>query len=297
MGRKLRRLRQTEPDTDSNSSDRAGSDYAEQADQVLYAGAVNLPAHRTKHLARLQYTFPSVNTTFEIAQNNDSHDTGSSLWLSSQILSSYLLHKYSQPVHKDGTPSKAIEIGSGTGLLSLLLAKCGWNVLATDLASIIESTLKSNVRAGMSQVNIAGQVHVHELDWQIGPEQWKWNTVGPYTSSDGSAKDNATLSDVPDFDLIVSSDTIYETSLIRPLLRTISFLYTQYVGQRKCTVLLALERRDASHVDTALRMAQSEYQLPFRRVSPQQVRKIFDAVGDGKSWSRQDWDGVEIWKV
>ena len=68
-------------------------------------------------------------------------------------------------------------------------------------------------------------------------------------------------------------------------------------GNPKPTVLLALERRDPAHVTEALRIAKDEFALPFKQIPAKRVRKIFDTLGDGATWSRDDWDGVEIWKL
>lgn len=247
-----------------------------------YVNAINRPAHQTKHLAELVYRFPSIDTSFRLLQRNDTNSTGSSLWLSSQILSSYLLHTYAKPGQQSAR-RRVLELGSGTGLLSLLMARLGWQVVATDIPPVLESVLRSNVDAGLYGLVAAGhaavdQIHVCELDWNAAPE------------------DQLDSLEEQHFDLIMTADTIYEPSLVRPLLFTIARLYRRQGGSSP-TVLLALERRDPVHVSEALRIAAEECALPFKQIPTKRVRKIFDTLGDGATWSRDDWDGVEIWKL
>jgi hypothetical protein len=35
----------------------------------------------------------------------------------------------------------------------------------------------------------------------------------------------------------------------------------------------------------------------LKQISAKRIRKIFDTLGDGATWSRDDWSGVEIWKL
>lgn len=283
-------------DSDDESSEHSSS-------SLTYKDAVNLPAHQTKHLAELVYRFPSINTCFRLIQRNDTNSTGSSLWLSSQVLSSYLLHAYAKVSPKqaaESTRKKVLELGSGTGLLSLLMARIGWQVVATDIPPVLESVLQPNVKAGLFQMVAAGQttpdqMEVCELDWTVPPENWQRCRETGSPSTEGLPDRTRSTNDQR-FDLILTADTIYEPSIVRPLLSTIAHLYRRQCGHSP-TVLLALERRDPTHVTEALRIARDEYDLPFKRIPAKRVRRIFDALGDGATWSRDDWDGVEIWKL
>ncbi|CBQ68828.1 conserved hypothetical protein [Sporisorium reilianum SRZ2] len=277
------------PPIDNDAPSDSDADSRESIDShTNYSGAVNLPAHQTKHLAELVYRFPSIDTSFRIVQRNDTNSTGSSLWLSSQVLSSYLLHTYSktsQTSTRNGdfkTRRRVLELGSGTGLLSLLMARLGWQVTATDIAPVLDAVLRPNIDAGLYQLVHAGmadadQVHVCELDWTTPPATWH-----PHHQAS--------------FQLIVTADTIYEASLVRPLLSTLAHLYHRQADSHP-SILLALERRDPTHVTEALRMASEEFGLAFKQVPAKRVRKMFDTLGDGATWSRDDWEGVEIWKL
>ena len=293
--------------TDPDAESPAGSEEDQATGSSLYDDAVNLPAHQTKHLSELIYRFPSIDSSFRIVQRDDTNSTGSSLWLSSQVLSSYLLHIYAKPrpSTKAERPLRSVlELGAGTGLLSLLMARLGWQAIATDIPPVLDLVLRPNIEAGLYQFTNQAtakpdQIHVCQLDWTTPPENWM--QLLPASSPDtwSHAPTASTASKVtctPYFDLILTADTIYEPALVQPLLSTLSHLYHRQTDA-KPTILLALERRDPAHVTQALRTANDEFALPFKQVPPKRVRKIFDALGDGASWSRTDWDGVEIWKL
>ncbi|TKY89145.1 hypothetical protein EX895_001676 [Sporisorium graminicola] len=290
-----REARQPVDDGAHSDSDVDGGESVESHDH--YKGAVNLPAHQTKHLAELVYRFPSIDTSFRLIQRNDTNSTGSSLWLSSQVLASYLLHTYSRAPHQtcsDAAPpmrKKVLELGSGTGLLSLLMARLGWQVTATDIPPVLDSVLRPNIEAGLYQLVHSGlaapdQLHVCELDWTTSPDNWHPQPNTPSTPAQSAQNP----------DLIITADTIYEPSIVRPLLSTLAHFYHRQDDTRP-TVLLALERRDPPHITEALRIASHDFSLPFKQVPAKRVRKMFDALGDGAKWSRDDWEGVEIWKL
>uniref|UniRef100_V5F141 Uncharacterized protein n=2 Tax=Kalmanozyma brasiliensis (strain GHG001) TaxID=1365824 RepID=V5F141_KALBG len=133
---------------------------------------------------------------------------------------------------------------------------------------------------------VPGQIEVCELDWTIQPEDWQL-CLDSGSPSAGEYPDNTEMREPQHFDLILTADTIYEPSIVRPLLSTIARLYRRRSGHSP-TVLLALERRDPTHVTEALRVARDEYDLPFKQIPVKRVRKIFDTLGDGATWSRDD---------
>ncbi|CCF50761.1 hypothetical protein NDA11_007310 [Ustilago hordei] len=300
--KRVKKEQMLKPDDIDSGSDASTNEDKSQS----YEKAVNLPAHQTKHLPELVYHFPCIDTSFRLTQRNDTNSTGSSLWLSPQVLSSFLIHTYGKVQQKDSSAARkrVLELGSGTGLLSLLMARLGWDTVATDIPPVLESVLKPNVEAGLYQLVNEGkaekdQIRVCQLDWTVLPERWHWHPELGFPSAqehvDADTRNTQTTTE-QHFDLILTADTIYEPSLIRSLLFTIAHLY-QRQAESKPTILLALERRDPTQVNEAFRLASEDYDLPFKQIPAKRVRKIFDTLGDGAAWSRDDWDGVEIWKL
>src|SRR5208282_5277896 len=159
-----------------------------------------LPAHQTKDVSPLNYPLTSYKTV-QIIQKSplDSISTGTTLYLSSQLFAHYI-----QETLPRG--SRAIELGAGTGLVSIALGILGWEVWATDLTNVIDDVLRINIER-----NREGTIVVQELDWC--KEEWKWI----YNST---RTDNDTLQS-PELDLIVCADGVYSTELIVPLLQTL----------------------------------------------------------------------------
>ncbi|KAL5490284.1 hypothetical protein ACEPAI_5117 [Sanghuangporus weigelae] len=160
--------------------------------------------------------------------------------------------------------SHAIELGSGVGLTSLVLAAQGWSVLATDTPTVVHSVLRPNIRrntrnttntitttdgscSATATTRLLGRVQVRALDWTVPPEEWNWSdpecVTGSSTMTDSDAirirtqmaREVTDDSDEnfeargealfgPPFDLIVTADTVYSPDLIMPLLRTIKHL-------------------------------------------------------------------------
>ncbi|PWW78774.1 hypothetical protein C7212DRAFT_156224 [Tuber magnatum] len=111
-----------------------------------------LPAHRTKHLQTLNYPVPNTPHILTLTQTQSpcSASTGTTLWLSSQLLTYHLLAPFPRPHRPRG---RAIGLGAGTGLTSHILSYLGFRVCATDLAQIVSTILSNN---GGSERKLAG---------------------------------------------------------------------------------------------------------------------------------------------
>jgi hypothetical protein len=150
-------------------------------------------------------------------------------------------------------------------------------------------------------------VIVKELDWTVSPEQWKWHHPTTVTSVDkgpdidqgisfDSTEDSTVQHQKPPFDLIVTTDTLYHTALVTPLLRSLKHLVTSStVGRSAPRCLVALERRDPPLITAALNEARDSWDFKCERV-PQ--RKIVRAMERAEMrWKKEDWEGVEIWEL
>lgn len=193
------------------------------------------------------------------------------------------------------------------------MAALGWDVLATDHNKVLSTVLRRNIDANSASLPAhSGTIEIRELDWTILPEKWTWdsstaistslpateNTQQPGLSSDQRSK--STL--VPPFDLIVSADTVYSLELVQPLLRTLHALCTASIQfnpltaqSRSPPVYLCIERRDPTLVDIALTEAQNMWGFSISRIPHRKISKSMEK--HGLKWAREDWDGVEIWKL
>ncbi len=110
---------------------------------LVDAMATALPAHKTKHVAELQYTF--MHSSFRLTQQDSGITNGTALWLGAQCLSVFLADIYgnkhrSRQLAAHRRP-RVIELGSGIGLSAYVLQQfcCG------TLLDFLTLTAKSSV--------------------------------------------------------------------------------------------------------------------------------------------------------
>ncbi|KIJ68972.1 hypothetical protein HYDPIDRAFT_79807, partial [Hydnomerulius pinastri MD-312] len=264
-----------------------------------------LPAHHTKHLRTLAYPFNGH--TFHLAQRDDGISNGTALWLGGQILSAYLANEMKGTRARSGIGeqrrSRAVELGSGIGLTALALSSLGYDVLATDTAHVCDSVLRHNIAANLQHLpSNAGVIQVRVLDWSISSDRWQWNDPMRITPDGDRLNGGGETEDLlgPPFDLIVSSDTLYDASLIDPFFRTVRALSKPRLQHqphapapsplRPPLLLLALERRDPQLISRALSCAP----IPLTQVPTKKLKKALERAG--MQWDRLDWEGVEVWR-
>lgn len=184
---------------------------------------------------------------------------------------------------------------------SLALCSLGWDVLATDLPDVIDSVLAQNIAANLVRLPPeCGTIQIRALDWTTSPAEWSWE--------DGAVVASATIpaalsSEIPaalltaPFDLIITADTVYSPDLVEPLLRTLSHIYSISVvpndakKARHPQLYICIERRDPTLVDDFLDKARRIF-----TVTRVQSRRVSEAMElSGLRWSKEDWEGMEIW--
>ncbi|KAJ6547505.1 hypothetical protein B0H19DRAFT_1165998 [Mycena capillaripes] len=247
-----------------------------------------LPASQTKHSKLL--ACPIASSVFKLGQADDGFSNGTTLWLGGQCLSAYLTHS---AIVKPGM--RAIDLGSGIGLTALTLARLGCHTIASDLPFVISSCLAKNIENNISELPPgSGEIIVRELDWTVAPDRWFWNhnTIIASPTCTSPEPQHPTHG----FDLIVSADTIYSLDLATPFLRTVhSLCKSSLAASRSPVVFICLERRDPAVIHRTLEDAKSIWGFTVNRISQHKVSK---ALGkNGFKWNKDDWDGVEIWKL
>ncbi|KAI0337072.1 hypothetical protein BDW22DRAFT_1416037 [Trametopsis cervina] len=269
----------------------------------------NLPAHETKHLARLEYTFNK--STFYLAQRNDGSTNGTALWMGAQVLSAWLAehHDTTQRVKKsaevEARRPRVIELGSGIGLTALAMCSLGWDVLATDLPDVVDSVLSQNIKDNLPMLPPgSGTIHVRVLDWNVPPTEWVWHDDTAIASETRKPSDNSTPTVttatriIPPFDLIISADTVYSLHLIEPMLRTVNHIRTAgvtsgFTPTRWPAVYICLERRDPIVIERLLNDARKTYAV--EQVPERAMLRAMEKYG--LTWDQDDWDGLEIWSL
>lgn len=150
----------------------------------------------------------------------DKIGVGACLWDGALVVGAYLSV---QPRHKY-IGCRVIELGAGVGLLSVLLAKLGSQVYATDMAKVLD-LLKEN--AASNHVN-NGQMECMELEW----------------GSEFCMKQASDLCFHGYPDLVIASDVTYIDNETKVQPDTIEFVkLCRALSGERTRVLIGLERR------------------------------------------------------
>ncbi|CCM05316.1 uncharacterized protein FIBRA_07530 [Fibroporia radiculosa] len=145
-------------------------------------------------------------------ENQDYGSVGAQTWGSACILAEALAEDPGQfELEGHGGGLRVLELGAGTGLVSLVLAKLlgtradasGASVVATDFHPSILANLRNNVAANSSSSSSPVSIDVHFLDWaQFSP-----------SGSEARLASSLPVLKAPfnePFDLILGADIIYE---------------------------------------------------------------------------------------
>lgn len=106
----------------------------------------------------------------------------------------------------------------------------------------------------------------------------------------------------PQFDLLITADTLYAANLITPLLRTLHNLcvaseaVAEAGHQSKAPLIyLALENRDPTLVSSFFAAAREDWNFSTTQIPTRRIQKALDR--SNVKWERSDWEGVEVWKL
>src|SRR5436305_8039300 len=92
------------------------------------------------------YEFKITNgTILSIKQQNDSLNHGTTIWDSSIITARYMQHLL-RSSNVSLNDKKCIELGSGCGLLGLVMCSMGLRTTLTDLEYVVVNILQDNVK-------------------------------------------------------------------------------------------------------------------------------------------------------
>ncbi|KAF9453217.1 hypothetical protein P691DRAFT_793026 [Macrolepiota fuliginosa MF-IS2] len=262
--------------------------------------SASCPAHATKHLPVLPYTFGD--TIFHLSQLQNGVSNGTALWLGGQCLAVYLAESHARYKSSQHPCPRALELGSGIGLTALSLSSLGWDVVATDIPYVIDSVLSNNIRINQHVLpQGSGQIELRELDWLVSPEDWHWDHPDIIASSTLSPLpvDRSVTLLSPPYDILCTADTLYDSALVTPLLRSLHAISTLSAAaspnNRPPFILLCIERRDPALVDRFLHEATAVWHLSLHRVPH---KKLARAVQKHyPQWTSDDWEGVELWKL
>ena len=154
---------------------------------------------------------------------------GLQIWRGCLLMVDYIAHnehRFSQ--------RNVLELGCGVGLVSLVVGKVARQVLATDIAFVLE-LCQRNVHRNADFLGSSGAstVHVRKLDWLVDPGDV------PLTSEPFSwtVEERQSLKNL---DFILAADVIYDIELVDALFRWLHYLLSV---NRSVVILISLEKR------------------------------------------------------
>ncbi|PWN91407.1 hypothetical protein FA10DRAFT_265263 [Acaromyces ingoldii] len=195
------------------------------------------PASDTKNEDELLYAIPSLDTRFRLKQVSAvGTSTGTTLWLSSQVLVCYLIETERKQRRRRGAAAAAaavatataaagaantrrplaVDLGAGVGLTSLVLAALGFDVITTDIDPPYSSVLLPNIAANSpppsrsgGATRCGGQIITLLVDWTVASDV-------DALLAEADARGGA--------DLVVTADTLYSPSIVDSLLACLAQL-------------------------------------------------------------------------
>ncbi|XP_047157907.1 methyltransferase-like protein 22 [Vigna umbellata] len=163
-------------------------------------------------------------------------NVGLQVWKAELVLSDFILHKESCSSELQGVI--ALELGAGTGLVGLLLARVANTVFLTDYGTEILDNCAKNVQLNFGLLNYQTKIHVRELDWFNS-----WPPKAKIEEAPGAQKYSWTskeIEEVQNASLVVAADVIYSDELTDAFFSTLERLMSR--GSAK-VLYMALEKR------------------------------------------------------
>ncbi|KAG1474105.1 hypothetical protein G6F56_000551 [Rhizopus delemar] len=202
-----------------------------------------------------------------LVQDPHSNYLGGYIWLSSIVVCSYLMRlskkKSSRHDVVNLDPSKRwVELGSGVGLIGIILHKLGiGEVIMTDIGELV-NTLEKNVEANEIAVKtLSGRRKNKANESTIIVEPLLWNNKQEmdYVKSAG------------DIDYIVACDCIYSEASAIDLVETMD-----YLSNEKTTIICISEVRNQAAQDKFIQEASSRFSIEL--IPPVRWQKKIDEV-------------------
>lgn len=217
------------------------------------------------------FTIPTRSHDLELSIHEPSL-TGDSLgfktWAASYMLSKRL-KEMEFSAAKDGQ-LRALELGSGTGLVGMALAAVhGASVLLTDLPEI-EANLSRNVEQNKNAIaKLGGEVRTAVLDWSNPADLVLSDSDFP------SDKSESKETSVEKFPLIVAADSIYSAEHPPMLVGAID---TWLSKESHARVVMEMPRREG-------------YQAELEDLKPRMLGLGFQILDEGEETGYDDWGG------
>ncbi|RIA84262.1 putative methyltransferase-domain-containing protein [Glomus cerebriforme] len=212
------------------------------------------------------YEFKISNgTILSIKQQNDSLNHGTTIWDSSIITAQFMQH-FLRSSNNSLINKKCIELGSGCGLLGLVMCSMGLQTTLTDLECVVVNILQDNVKRNLWILNQHQQENNNSLlNAQVKILDWTVTKLQPPEFT-------------PPYDYIVATDCIYSLDLINHFVRCINEL-----SNEKSLIFCGLERRDPLVTETFVNACKGGFnvvKIPEKKLKKFIFKELDDDIGN-----------------
>lgn len=163
-------------------------------------------------------------------------DVGLQVWKAELLLADFMLHKMCTSMELDGVV--ALELGAGTGLAGILLARVAKTIFLTDHGDEVLDNCVKNIEINSGVLGYyQASIYVRELDW-MSPWPPKPSPGAP--SQKRYSWTSKELEECQEASLLLAADVVYSDDLTHALFGTLERIMA--VGLDK-VLYLALEKR------------------------------------------------------
>ncbi|XP_004486734.1 uncharacterized protein [Cicer arietinum] len=163
-------------------------------------------------------------------------NVGLQVWRAELVLSDFILHKALSSSEFHGVV--ALELGAGTGLAGLLLARTAKIVFVTDHGNEILDNCVKNVQLNLALLNDSATIYVRDLDWF---DSWPPKArIGEAPCTQRYSFTSREIELVENASLLLAADVIYSDDLTDAFFNTLERLMS--TGSTK-VLYMALEKR------------------------------------------------------
>ncbi|CAG8753154.1 26206_t:CDS:1 [Dentiscutata erythropus] len=208
-----------------------------------------------------EFNFKAGNATLSLIQYRNTFNHGTTVWDSS-VVTAYYMQNLLNSRNLFEKNLSCIELGSGCGLLGLVMCSLGFETTLTDLADVVGNVLKENVRRNLLILNNQQCQNIENIQHKAYVKVLDWTSQ---LSSDFT----------PPYDYIVATDCIYSLDLIPYFAKCLYDLSSD-----KSVIICGIERRDPIVIDNFLNECKKKYSFNISKISVNKLKKILKGIND-----------------
>ncbi|KAL3631872.1 hypothetical protein CASFOL_024856 [Castilleja foliolosa] len=167
---------------------------------------------------------------------------GLQVWRAELVLADFVLHTIYKSSNFDGIV--AVELGAGTGLVGMLLARAANTVYETDHGDEILKNCASNIHLNAGIFHTKASIYVRELDWR---RPWPPEVTINSPSQQSYSWSVSEVEELQRATVLLAADVIYSDDLTDALFGVLEVIMSNNCPEK--VLYLALEKRYNFSID------------------------------------------------